>query len=282
MIKLSFENLEHKILVAALIGDVIGQPHEFKSKPKEIYVDNPNLLKEDKEGFKYATWESFIGYYSDDFSQTLAVYNSIQNSLDFIKEIFLWKNGKYWINNILYDIGSSTQKALQYYSWHEDIIVCDEYMNGNGSLMRISTIGLLDNYAEIYKNYTNITHNHEVSNDICLIYLNLVNSLKNGISFNDWLEINRDNKYLTQEVKLGTGYVVSSLQTAIESIKNSNSFMGAVKNSIMYGNDTDTNGLITATIASMLYDIEISEEWYEFIQFSLKSDYVKFLEYKVE
>lgn len=67
-----------------------------------------------------------------------------------------------------------------------------------------------------------------------------------------------------QEEIQSDGYVVHTLEAAIWCLGNSNSFSDAVLKAVNLGDDTDTVGAITGTLAGMYYKMDdIPKEWLE-------------------
>ncbi|MDQ7860413.1 ADP-ribosylglycohydrolase family protein [Peribacillus frigoritolerans] len=82
---------------------------------------------------------------------------------------------------------------------------------------------------------------------------------------------------LPQEEIQSDGYVVHTLEAAIWCLGNSNSFSDAVLKAVNLGDDTDTVGAITGTMAGMYYKMDdIPKEWLEKI--TRKEDIDKLIE----
>ena len=78
--------------------------------------------------------------------------------------------------------------------------------------------------------------------------------------------IRRDFPFLVKDSDISeeNGYVVSTLESAIYSILNTNNYEEAIKKAINMGYDTDTIGAITGSLAGILYGYEdIPERWLE-------------------
>lgn len=271
------------ILYGAMIGDAMGVPFEFK-EPHEIreeFLDDPCSITEG-----YSTYPKHNGKWSDDFSQMLCVLDNVKDGWyddNFYEDMLEWRKGKYWIDNQVFDIGIQTAKTLHYFQVYGCFWKCSEYENGNGSLMRVAPTAFIEDYSysmQAVLECSWLTHNHDLSIKICKMYVTLLSLIMNGWSYS--AAINRveyDFKWVDDEdVKLGTGYVVSSWQTMKYCINESNSFKDTIKNAIRLGGDTDTNASITGAVAGLIWGVEIPETWKRFLQPSFNSPWLSILD----
>lgn len=275
-------------------ADALGVPIEFKSR-EELSV------KPLKEMIGYGSHRVPEGTWSDDTSMMLATMDSIINSNkidydDMMKKFCDWyMNSKYTATGEMFDIGISTRKALhKFYNGH-NALECggiDEFDNGNGSLMRILPITLYSFYNELdekkeidlLNNTSSLTHGHEISKLGCKIYTDFMKGLLAGKSKEEAFEqiVNKDysniysidsvNKYkrmLSEDFSTlnvsqirSSGYIVDTLEASIWCVLNTNSYEDAVVKAINLGEDTDTVGAITGSIAGLIYGYEnIPERW---------------------
>lgn len=280
-----------------VIGDAMGVPVEFQSRNK--LMNNPVTTM-----VGYISYDEPEGTWSDDTSMTLATMDSIiqENGIinydDIAKKFCNWINhADYTANNNVFDIGITTKYALmRYFDEHIEATKCggtNEGDNGNGSLMRMLPIALYCYYKkiddtkiiEIVKNVSSITHAHERSILGCYIYVKYIlyliqfrdkymayNMLKkvdySMFSENEVNEYHRVlkeniNNYLIDDIK-SSGYVVHSLEAALWVILNTHSFNEAIIGAINLGDDTDTIGAITGSMAGILYGYDkINNNWLE-------------------
>lgn len=276
-----------------IVGDALGVPVEFI--PRKILSTHPVI-----DMLEYGTHNQPIGTWSDDSSMMLATLDSISqnqeiNFEDIMNKFEMWLyNSNYTATDHVFDVGGTTIKAIQNYK-SNDAINCglkSEYDNGNGSLMRILPISLYcicNNFleqqeVEIINNASSLTHGHEISKLACKIYTDYLreiiksgdkikayNNLKNNhyIKYYDVNTIEKFDRILTgelincngDEIK-STGYVLDSLEASIWCILNSSNYKESVITAVNLGDDTDTIGAITGSIAGILYGKEqIPNKW---------------------
>ena len=136
---------------------------------------------------------------------------------------------------------------------------------------------------KLTKNLSGITHRHEISILGCYLYNNYLLNIINGkdkyaalnmlkvldlssfseesISKYKRLFENGFEKINIQEIR-STGYVVDTLEAVIWIILNTNNFKQAIIGAINLGDDTDTVGAITGSIAGILYGYnDIPKSW---------------------
>lgn len=186
-----------------------------------------------------------------------------------------------------------------------DNIICGSNninSNGNGSLMRILPITLYlhflnidyfeKKYLETIATISSMTHAHEYSILSCYIYSiftsELMKEKEKRKAFQNMQKILQkyyentkisalkdvfkrllfeDFESKKEEEIASSGYCVDSLETSIWCILNTNNFEEAVLTAVNLGNDTDTIGALTASLAGVLYGYEsIPNEWIECLQ----------------
>ena len=288
-----FNNILSSI-VGFTVGDALGVPVEFKSRQK--LESNPL-----KEMIGYGFHKVPEGTWSDDSSMMLATMDSIieKKDIDYndiMKKFCDWyADSKYTATGITFDIGISTSKALQKFYNGLSALECGgnrEYDNGNGSLMRLLPIVLYSSYnnlneeqeIELISNSSSLTHNHEISKLGCKIYTDFVKSLLKGQTkaqaFNDILSKDYSEHYSNGSINYykrllnikfpklssseinSSGFIVDTLEASIWCLLTTSSYENAVVKAINLGNDTDTIGAITGSMAGILYGYEsIPKRW---------------------
>ena len=198
----------------------------------------------------------------------------------------------------VFDIGGTTRLAIQRYLMGESVNDCgssDVYSNGNGSLMRMLPMILYLNVTPINSNavdliykVSGLTHAHLISKIACVYYVYIgmyltVYSDKNE-AMEDAIkavdEYYKDTVYpdtrlgslsrvftLSEEDIKSSGYVVDSLEASIWCLYNSNSYTEAVLRAVNLGEDTDTIGAITGSLAGLFIGGEhLPKEWADSLQ----------------
>ena len=207
------------------------------------------------------------------------------------------------------------------YDNNPDDVICGTgniNSNGNGSLMRILPISLYlyylginyeDNkFFEIIKIISSMTHSHLYSILGCYIYTiyvieilkvhdkniaykNMQNILQNICNKNDALIdikniygriVYEDISKLEEKDIKSSGYVVDSLEATIWTILTTNSFEESVLKAVNLGEDTDTIGALTGSLAGIIYGYNsIPQKWINTLQWREYLDKIinQFVEY---
>lgn len=280
------------LILGLAIGDALGVPVEFEKR---------NTFKiTDMTGF--GTYNQPVGTWSDDTSLTLVLLEHLFEKSDLsnlMNKFKSYRNGYLTPYGECFDIGIATSNAIDRYIAGipiDGIGGKEEWDNGNGALMRISPLAiLLKNEVDFTKKiktiekYTKLTHAHPRSIVASILYIQLLiellfkNNLKTSLKATKLLfensfdishpyrkeyeehfkEIFFDNFFDKKESEiLSTGYVVDTLKAVIWCLGNSNSFEGTVLKAVNLGDDTDTIGGITGTLAGIIYGLEsIPNKW---------------------
>ena len=292
-----FNGLISKIkdsLYGFVIGDALGVPVEFMSREKLIKNPVTSML-----GYRNHNVEE--GVWSDDTSMTLATIDSIINCNglnynDMMNNFLMWYGKyKYTATNKVFDIGRTTYDALLDYAENKkNPVECGLKGindNGNGSLMRMLPIAIYCYYnkynePEIYnivKDVSSLTHAHEISILGCYLYVLYIINILNGNDKYESLDILKKvnlNKFSNEAINeykrilkeniskekinniYSSGYVIHTLESVLYVILNTDSFDQALIGAINLGEDTDTIGAITGSIAGILYRYDsIPEKW---------------------
>lgn len=198
----------------------------------------------------------------------------------------------------VFDIGGTTRLAIQRYLMGENVSDCgssDVCSNGNGSLMRMLPMILyLDvtpinsNAVDLIYKVSGLTHAHLISKIACvyyvyigmylMVYRDKNEAIEDAIKAVD--EYYKDTVYpdtrleslsrvftLSEEDIKSSGYVVDSLEASIWCLYNSNSYTEAVLRAVNLGEDTDTIGAITGSLAGLFIGGEhLPKEWVDSLQ----------------
>ncbi len=281
-------------IMGFIVGDALGVPAEFKSR-----VQLKRYPVTDMVG--YGTHNMPEGTWSDDTSMTLAAVDSIndKHSVDFddimIKFAEWFGQSKYTATGVFFDIGISTSSAIRRYLSGLPATKCggnNVRDNGNGSLMRILPFVLYSYYQQLDRNSestlidnaSSLTHAHEISKLGCRIYCDYIKAILDGQNkveaFNNLKMIDYYKEYSNDSIKYyqrildgslinepeekikSSGFVVDSLEASIWCVLNNNNYKDTVLKAVNLGEDTDTIGAITGSMAGLLYGYEnIPKEW---------------------
>ena len=280
-------------IIGHAIGDAMGVPFEFRDR-QELFK-NPVT---DMVG--YGTYSVPAGSWSDDTSMEIATIDSFIEKGSFKCENIMEKFSN-WINQgdytpygKVFGVGRTCVQAIRRYEQGFNIDECglnDFNSNGNGSLMRILPVAYYCyyrklNYREMYKlvkDVSSLTHGHEISILGYYIYVNfVVELLDTGNKFLAYSKTkNIDYSLFSQKAlkmysrilqsdigKLeiddikSSGYVVDTLEASLWSLLKTENYKDAVITAVNLGNDTDTIGAITGSLAGILYGYDnIPNEW---------------------
>ena len=279
-----------------VVGDALGVPVEFSSREdlkynpvlemREYGTHNvPKGIWSDDTSMVLATMDSILEKNGIDYN-------------DIMDRFCNWVvKSEYTANGVFFDIGIATSSSLKRYMNGVSPLKCggtDDRDNGNGSLMRILPVSLYlfyinsndDDSALYVRNVSSLTHAHEISCLGCQIYTDFVKNLLNNSSKKSAFLKLRNNlhyykKYYSDETisyykRLfnddfasisendisSSGFVVNTLEASIWCVLNCNSFSDTVLKSVNLGNDTDTVGAITGSLAGIIYGKKnINNNW---------------------
>lgn len=236
----NMENIykQQLIVLGAICGDIIGSSYEF-NKTKDY---NFELLTDTSR-------------FTDDTVCTIAIADAVLNNKSYVECL------KYWCCKYSYvGYGPTFRKWLilhstePYYSW------------GNGSAMRVSSIGaLLDNIDDVLniaKQSAEVTHNHPegikgaqaTALSIMLAkHIKDKNIIKSEIS--DMFEYDLSRIY--SDIQPDYKFEVSCQKSVPESIicfLESNSYIDTIRKCVSMGGDADTMSCIAGGIAAAYYE----------------------------
>ncbi len=200
-----------------------------------------------------------------------------------------------------YDVGRAMRHAINKYKHSHKPHRAgsyDERSNGNGSLMRILPAVLYcydralpdDAAIDIIHKVGSLTHAHIRSNIACGLYYFMAVSILDGSgTLADRLKAGLDRgfdfyeKHLSDHENLeyydrlrdldgfaalpseniySSGYVVDTLEAAVWSLANTDSFQTALLKAVNLGEDTDTVGAVAGGLAGLYYGYDaITADW---------------------
>jgi len=280
-----------------LVGDAVGVPYEFRSVAA-IAADGPvRFGATGTYGVPPGTW-------SDDGALMLALLDSLlTNGFDLEDQgrtALAWRQrGEYTPDRVVFDIGNTTSQALDAIAAGTPAANAgptDEYSCGNGSLMRILPIALVERdlldtaLADNAWRASRVTHGHPSAQIACSMYTLIAMRLLAGerdrpaalryaaewhrssrsISARSSDEVDDEawraalDHLLAQrdEPHGGHGRVWDSFWSAWNAFAGAATYQQAIERAIAYGNDTDTTAAIAGGLAGIYWGIDgIPAEW---------------------
>jgi ADP-ribosylglycohydrolase len=262
-----------------LVGDAMGVPYEF----------TPPSLIEKVEWGHHGSHNQPPGTWSDDGGLMLALLDSMLTAGFDLEDqghrALLWMAGKAYAPGPLFDIGNTTSAALQRVRHGVPASEAGgsaETDNGNGSLMRILPVALVDREAEIETivdhalGASAVTHRHPRSQVACAVYCLVASALLDGDSPDESLaeafaaartslsgthaaELDNLEHYTS---RTGSGYVLDTFWSAWTAFSESASYAQTIERAIRYGADTDTTAAVAGGLAGIYWGRSgIPAEW---------------------
>lgn len=284
------------MLYGIAIGDAVGVPYEFEKRG--------NFNCDDMIG--YGTHLQPIGTWSDDTSLTLCLAETMKkNDINYdkiAKNMVSWlKKRQFLAGRALFDVGRCTCTAINNMYDGLDPVECgpsDLNSNGNGALMRIAPLVYYLMYKKdegerhrIIANVASMTHGHEINIIGCHIFIEYLISLYHTkdkqeayiqmqekmkeyykqhpseyIDKYDRLIKTDISKYREDEID-SSGYVVSTLESALYCFLNTATYKDCIIKAVNLGLDTDTTAAVAGALAGPYYGIDgIPSAWIENLQ----------------
>lgn len=284
------------LLFGIAIGDALGVPVEFMSR-KHLQANPVKSMRE------FGTHHQPAGTWSDDTAMSMLLVEQLIEGYDVQKlanRFCQWYQYNRWTpHGEIFDMGVATRNAMDKLTKGVSALEsgeCDDYSNGNGSLMRILPLAIylqnkpIDQRFCITKEVSGITHSHIRSVIGCFFavefmiqllkekdkcgayyeaqnivrdYLHLINiknteiELYNRILFDDISCIPQQDIY-------SSGYILHTLEASLWSFLTTNNFKDAVLKAVNLGDDADTIGSVTGGMAGLFYGFDqIPAEWIE-------------------
>lgn len=259
-------------VVGAAVGDALGLPYDGHKRDTYRCEDMVPLGKRTLP----------IGYWSDDTSMILAELDSLAEKGEYDAEDVMGRfaqwiyDGRYTPAGQSFGVGRTTASAVSRYRSGTPADLCggrEILDNGGGALMRILPYALLKdpNRLNIVDAAGSLTHAHQISRQMCLIYCYLVDEFLAGRTPREALNAILDNDacdvpehYLgrLQSVEAvarvsvpNSGFACDLLLAAIWCLVHTNNYVDAVLLAVNLGGDTDTLGSVTGGLAGILYGV---------------------------
>lgn len=275
------------MLVGLAVGDAVGTTNEFKRNPdpiSDMVGGGPFFLEP--------------GEWTDDTSMALCLADSLIQKAKFDytdqleKYVAWWKHGYNSVKGFCFDIGNTTQTALQNFIVTGDKVspFSDNRKAGNGSLMRLAPIviafGKTDLVNTCYWAGESSKTTHSAINCVSacryfamLLYLASHFTSKDALAsaysavLDDHLELtldvadiaNTDFRVLQYSaVQNPSGYVITSLLAALYCFYNTDTFKDGCLMAANLGGDADTVAAIYGQLAGAYYGLDgIPQEWFD-------------------
>lgn len=282
-------------LWGSLVGDALGVPVEFESR--ETRRRDPVM------GMRgYGTHHQPPGTWSDDGALLLCSAESLMlcrgfNVKDMAERFVKWNRHARWTaTGCVFDIGGATSQALGNVARGmppETCGGCEEFHNGNGSLMRILPLSLTvaKSGDEAWIDVGSaITHGHLRSKLACRFHARFIKACLDGknaveafrltqVAFANLLDetapseaavferlLRPDFHKLPEAAIHSTGYVIDTLEASLWCVLNHGTFREAVLAAVNLGDDADTTGCVTGGLAGLIHGYcAIPDEWIEAI-----------------
>ncbi len=278
------------------VADALGVPVEFTNRVTRKVAPVKDMVGYGSHKVPEGTWSDDTSM-TIATMDAMAKCNGVIDYDEIMKAYCRWAGkSEYTATGKLFDIGNTTRIALSSYLHNTPALQCgkkDEKSNGNGSLMRMLPIVYYvfehncsrDQIFELVGQYSSLTHGHDISKLGCQIYCDYMLSLLKGknkeealadLSQNDYADhyspevIRQYHRILNGSIKdiekddtiSSSGYVVSTLEASLWSVLTTSSYEEAVLKAVNLGNDTDTVGAVTGSMAGTIYGKEnIPERW---------------------
>ena len=275
-------NYMEKIMLGAIIGDIVGSIYEFDN----IKTKNFNLFTNEM-------------FFTDDTVMTIAIADAIMNGAK--PENFILSMKKWGGDYIDKSYGASFINWLKsenyepYNSW------------GNGSAMRVSPCGWIAKLSEPFeeglkltedlaKKSAEVTHNHPEGIKGAQATASSIFFMRHGKSKNAIEEYkNKLKDYIQNKYKYDLNFTLNEIRPsyafnescqktvpqAIVSFLESENFEDAIRNAISIGGDSDTLAAITGSIAEAAYGIpeDIKEKAINYLDKKIKELYNKWADF---
>ena len=280
------------LILGSLVGDALGVPVEFA--PRVVLEKEPVV---DMRGFGVHNQPK--GTWSDDGSLLLCSLETLiedQPPVEALKRFTKWLNEGYWsAHGTAFDIGNTTAEAIENFMQHGvPSAPSGHFSNGNGALMRISPLALFvdrkrmkpEELYELCREWSALTHGHEVSAFCCTFYVMMVSMLLDGVSLHDSyvFTCHMAKNFMPKSVNLGPvgidrlvscdihnlredqirsgGYCVDTLEAAIWCALRCDSYSSGVLKAVNLGSDSDTTGTVCGGLLGAHYGRSaIPSEW---------------------
>ena len=229
-------------MYGAIIGDLAGSIYEFGQIKQISPVEINNVIEP----------ESFV---SDDSILTMAIADAILNKKDYAESLREWGK-KYIDHHPNHKPYFKTVFSPGFTNW---ILGNGKGTSaGNGAMMRISPVGyLFETEEDVIKNArlaTITSHNNEDAVIAATLVSLIIFYARNGMKKEDIIK-NLNIDIREPKIEKFNYTCADTVDVCLYSLFTSNSFEEAIKTTISFGGDTDTNACIVGSMAEAMYGI---------------------------
>ncbi len=298
-------------IICLAVGDALGVPVEFKDR--KSLDKNPviDMLDYGTYNQPKGTWSddtSLTIALVESLSRGLDFTDIMNNFIAWYEDAKFTAQDEVFDIGI-----ATREALERYQSGIEPILCggLSDYDNGNGSLMRIMPITFylqsvygdnFQDYAEAFEiihNVSSLTHRHKRSHIACEIYVSVANELRassdlarsvetgiqlakkfyeNNIAYKDEVkhfkrvEVDILKNTNRDDINSG-GYVVHTLEAALWTLLNTESYKACVLTAVNLASDSDTTGAVAGGLAGLYYGYDsISKQWKQDL---IKREYIE-------
>jgi ADP-ribosyl-[dinitrogen reductase] hydrolase len=283
-------------LLGLAVGDAVGTTVEFF--PRGAFSPLTDMVGGGPFKLKPGQW-------TDDTSMALCLATSLVERSGFdarnqMERYLNWRdNGYLSSTGICFDIGNTVNQALERFRQTGDPLAgsSDPYSAGNGCIMRLAPIPMFyypDQVAveRFAAESSRTTHGAAECLDACRLFARIIMRALQGKAKDEILLGDKESfrgaskivalaqgKYTHKgigEIR-GSGYVVDSLEAALWSFQNSDSFAEAILTAANLGEDADTTAAVCGQVAGAFYGYSgIPKGWVELL--ALRNEIIRLAE----
>ncbi|PLX40837.1 MAG: ADP-ribosyl-[dinitrogen reductase] hydrolase [Deltaproteobacteria bacterium] len=266
-------------LLGAALGDALGATVEFMSRSeiKARYGVHKKIIG---GGWLYLK----PGYVTDDTQMSLCVARSLVRSSGF-NAVDMADAFVEWMRTGPVDIGSTVAQGLRRYIAKGRVAAKEsQWHGGNGALMRVAPVAIAalncpDSLEEWAVGQAHITHNHPLSDTVCIAVSRMIQSALKGRPLLELLEIAHELVRIHPEFtfrpyngKAG-GFVGETFATAFSSFYNTDNFEDCLVECVNQGGDADTTGTVAGMIAGAWYGARgLPKKWLNKLEKNTKAE----------
>jgi ADP-ribosyl-[dinitrogen reductase] hydrolase len=283
----------HGALIGQVAGDALGSQVEFETA-SAIRNRYPDGLRRMEDG---GPFHLLAGQPTDDSELALLLARSIAQEGAYNQEKVAATYHYWFTQSHPFDVGNTIRQALQNVtSTHRKENRVAETMSAgassesqaNGSLMRISPLAIHgyrmtpDELFRLAELESSLTHPDPVCRQCCGLYcIALAHAIRTGehpAQIYEKVKVYAENRECdpavlqavraaaSQRPETYKGWVLSGFQNAFYQLLHSNSVEEGIVDTIMQGEDSDTNAAITGALLGAVYGREsIPRQWHDLV-----------------